>query len=133
MKHSTEIPRVWHPYWLWEETKANMWGSVSPHDEWLKKAIDFTGDHKLYGSWMMKVVKKWKYSCEHNLSNIESNRKAWLGHAAVAMAMGCSENITREAWGYLSEDQQEKANNEAQKAIIYWEKQFKKQLCQKKV
>ena len=119
------IKRIYHPYWLWEETKYNLWGHVASHDEWLRKAIRFTGDYKLYGKWMRKVIKNWKYSCEHNLSNLESNRKAWLGHAAIALAIRCPEYITREAWGYLSEKQQNFANKEAQKAIDLWEKKYK--------
>lgn len=137
MKHwineNEEIPRIWHPYWLWEENKYNMWGHVEIRYSWLQRAVEFTSDHKLYGKWMMKVVKDWKYSCEHNLSNIESNRRAWLGHAAVAYYMKCPEDIVRAAWAYLDEKQQQAANDEADKAIAYWEKKFKKQLCLKNI
>lgn len=116
-----EIKKIWHPYWKWEETKFNMWGYVENRKEWLEKAIAFTGDADLYGRWMMKVVKNWKYSCEHNLSKQDTNRKAWLGHAAVAMAIQCPEDIVRQAWGYLTEEQQIAANQKAQEAIEYWE------------
>ena len=115
------LAEIWHPWWLWEEIPANMWGDVSERKEWLKKAIEFTGDDVLYGSWMMKVVKHWKYSCEHNLTKMDINRKAWVGHAAVAMAMQCPEDIVREAWGYLTKEQQDLANMRAQEAINYWE------------
>jgi hypothetical protein len=112
---------IWHPYWLWEELQNNMWGTVQNRKDWLEKAIAFTGDHILYGSWMIKVADMWEYSCEHNLTKLDTNRKAWIGHAAVAMAIKCPEDIVREAWGYLTKEQQDLANNEAQKAIIYWE------------
>lgn len=121
-----QLIRVYHPYWLWEENNYNMWGYVKDKKEFLAKAIEFTGDHEMYGIWMMKVVKKWKYSCEHNLSNITQNRKAWIGHAACALAFKCPENIVREAWGHLSDEQQELANNEASKAILFWEKKYGK-------
>lgn len=112
---------IWHPFWLWEELSYNMWGDVKNRQDWLQKAIEFTGDHDLYGSWMMKVADAWKYSCEHNLTKRETNRKAWIGHAAVAMAIQCPEDIVRQAWGYLSEQQQTLANLRAQEAINYWE------------
>lgn len=112
---------MFHPYWLWEESKTNMWGSVDNKDEMLKKAVVFTGDHKLYGSWMEKVVDSWKYSCEHNLSKKEQNRQAWLGHAACAMAFDCPEDIVRQAWWMLSEEQRILANMEADKFIKLWE------------
>jgi len=115
------IKRVYHPYWEWEEIDYNMWGTVDNRKAYLKKAIEFTGDHKKYGRFMLKVVEKWKKSCEHNLSNKTQNRKAWIGHAACALALGCPEDITREAWRYLSKEQQDKANREAEKAIEYWE------------
>ena len=104
---------IWHPWWAWEEVAHNMWGSVKDRSNWLQKAIEFTGDHELYGSWMRKVVEAWPKSCEHNLTKLDTNRKAWIGHAAVAMAIQCPEDIVREAWGYLTSEQQELANKQA--------------------
>jgi len=98
-----------------------MWGSVDDKEKHLKEAIEFTGDYKLYGSFMLKVVENFIYSCEHNLSDLSQNRKAWVGHAACALAMGCPEDIVRHAWSYLTEEQQRLANKEADKAIKVWE------------
>lgn len=115
------IDRIYHPYWEWEEIDSNMWGTVSDRKKYLAKAIEFTGDHKLYGRWMINVTNKWVKSCEHNLSNKTQNRKAWIGHAACALAMGCPEDIVREAWKYLTDEQQRLANDQARIAIEYWE------------
>lgn len=112
---------IWHPYWLWEEINYNMWGDVENKKQWLEKAIKFTGDHKLYGSWMFEVADNWKYSCEHHLTKLDTNRKAWIGHAATAFAIKCPEDIVRQAWGFLTEQQQIDANNQALNAIKYWE------------
>jgi hypothetical protein len=114
----------WHPYWKWEEVDANMWGDVTDAKAWLDKAIAFTGDHLLYGSWMMKVADNWKYSCEHNLTKLDTNRKAWIGHAAVAMAIQCPEDIVRHAWGFLTQQQQDLANKQAALAIAHWEQKY---------
>jgi hypothetical protein len=116
-----ENGEIWHPYWTWEETAYNMWGDVKNKFEWLERAIEFTGDHELYGSWMLKVADNWTYSCEHNLTKMDINRKAWIGHAAVAFAIQCPEDIVREAWGYLSKEQQDLANMKAEEAINHWE------------
>jgi len=116
--------RVYHPHWKWEEIKHNMWGRVKDRKSFLKKAIDFTGDHKEYGKFMRLVIRKWKYSCEHNLSGNWQNRQAWIGHAACALALGCPEDITRQAWSHLSEDQQRLANLQADKAIKMWEEKW---------
>lgn len=115
------IDRIYHPYWLWEETDSNMWGSVKDRKKYLKLAIEFTGDTALYGRWMLKVADKWRYSCEHNLTDVKQNRQAWIGHAACAMAHGLPEDIVREAWSYLTQEQQDAANKKADEAILYWE------------
>jgi hypothetical protein len=117
---------VWHPWWLLEEVKHNMWGDVSRKRTWLQIAIAFTGDHELYGEWMKKVAEQWQHSCEHNLTK-PGDKRPWIGHAAVALAIGCPEDIVREAWGHLSEEQQVKANAKASEAIEYW-----RNVCQKK-
>jgi hypothetical protein len=110
---------IWHPWWTWEEMKHNMWGDVTRRKTWLQIAIQFTGDAELYGEWMMKMVEAWPVSCEHNLSK-SGDKRPWVGHAAVAYAIGCPEDIVREAWGHLSEEQQIKANAKATEAIEYW-------------
>lgn len=115
------VERIYHPYWDWEEIGFNMWGNVENKSEMLEWAIVFTGDHIRYGAYMMKVVKEWERSCEHNLSNKTQNRKSWIGHAACAMANGCPEHIVREAWSHLTKVEQTSANEMAQYAINYWE------------
>lgn len=98
-----------------------MWGESQDKEGDLKRVIEFTADHELYGRWMMKVVRDWKNSCDHNLSNITQNRQAWIGQAAVAYALGTPEDIVRLAWRHLTEQQQALANREADKAIAKWE------------
>jgi len=125
------IKRIYHPYDVWEETYSNMWGNVKNKEAYLQVAIEFTGNAKLYGEHMKRVQREWKKSCEHNLSNTTQNRKAWIGHAACALAFGCPENIVREAWAHLSEQQQFDANEVADIAIAQWEKRHLGDLCQK--
>lgn len=110
---------VWLPYWELEEIRHNMWGSVENRRAWLNKAIAFTSDHNLYGGWMMRVVDDWPKSCLHNLTK-PGDKRPWIGHAAVAMAMQCPEDIVREAWSYLTTQQQALANQKAAEAIEYW-------------
>jgi hypothetical protein len=121
-----KFPRVYHPYWEWEEIDSNMWGSVENRKLFLKRAIEFTGDHQKYGRFMMRVVNEWPKSCENALTDYSLNRKAWVGHAACALAMGCPEDITREAWGLLTDEQRLLANKEAERAILCWEINYAK-------
>lgn len=97
-----------------------MWSDVEDRKGMLQKAIDFTGDHALYGSYMMRVIHEWPISCENALTDPLLNKKAWVGHAACAMAIGCPEDITRQAWGLLNDEQRFLANKEADRAIREW-------------
>jgi hypothetical protein len=108
-----------------------MWGSSKDRDSYLKVAIEFTGNHKLYGNHMKNVIREWKHSCEHNLSNTTQNRRAWIGHAACAFAFACPEDIVREAWKHLTEQQQFDANRMADIAILEWERIHLGDICQK--
>jgi hypothetical protein len=83
--------------------------------------VIFTGNHRLYGRYMMRVVSEWPNSCLNALTDGNLNRKAWIGHAACAFALRCPEDITRQAWGLLSNEQRVLANRQAERAIQSWE------------
>jgi hypothetical protein len=112
-----------YPYTEWEDYKNGMWRKLRPTEEdyYLQKAIQFTGDHALYGSWMLKVLDQWPKTCDHNLSDPSQNRRAFIGHAACCLAIQCPEYITRSAWGSLTQEQQRLANEQADIAITKWE------------
>ena len=98
-----------------------MWGKVNDRDAALLAAKEFTGLHCLYGMFMARVVHEWQYSCEHNLSQTAQNRRAWLGHAACALALNCPEDIVRQAWWMLTDKQREDADAQAETFIRIWE------------
>jgi hypothetical protein len=100
-----------------------MWRRTSLVEEveLLPKAIEFTGNAVLYGSYMQRTIREWPISCAHNLSDTAINRQAWVGHAATCIALGCPEHITRRAWWHLTQLQQDEANAQADQAIADWE------------
>lgn len=116
------IIRIYHPYHLWEEVAAGMWADVENAKEHLDRAVAFTGNHELYGLFMMRVAAEWRYSCENALTDAMLNKRAWIGHAATALAIGCPEDITRKAWGMLTDEQRFLANQQADRAIKWWYK-----------
>lgn len=99
-----------------------MWRKVPKQEraDFLQRATEFTGDAVLYGSFMDRVVREWPIACEHNLTDVRQNRLAWIGHAATVLAIHCPEDITRQAWGGLTEDQQISANDMASAALNFW-------------
>jgi hypothetical protein len=121
-----KLKRVYKRYEEWEEVKHNMWGEVKDKEKYLKRAIKLTGNHELYGSYMKRVISEMPISCENALTDYNQNRKAWIGHAAVALALKCPEDIVRKAWGYLTDEQRKLANLQAEKAISDWEKSYRK-------
>ena len=119
-----KFKRVYHPVKTWEEIAAGMWADEDGMEAMLTRAVEFTGNHALYGSFMRRVVRAWPVSCENALTDYSLNQKAWLGHAACAMAIGCPESITRKAWSYLTDEQQFLANREAEGAIREWRNDY---------
>jgi hypothetical protein len=120
------MKQVFHHYETWEEYKAGMWRNPTSNEvsEMVPLAVEFTGNHVLYGEAMMQVIASWPISCEHNLTNLNQNRRAWVGHAASCFKHGFPESVTRLAWGQLSQQQQDIANAEADKAIESWEEAY---------
>lgn len=120
-----KLPRVWHPVEEWEEISFNMWGTVKDRASYLSRAIRFTSDWNLYGDHMDLVIELWPISCENALTDYSINRKAWIGHAACALYMQCPEDITRQAWGHLTDEQRKMANRRAAIAIRSWEDDYR--------
>ncbi len=119
------MKRIYHPYDKWEDWINGMWRKLSNAEEeahYEAKAIEFTGDAKLYGEFMRLVTEKWTMACQHNLTEKSMNRRAWVGHAAVCLAFGCPEYITRRAWWKLTQEQRDAADAQADLAIAKWEK-----------
>jgi hypothetical protein len=122
LKISEKAPspdEIWHPFDQLEEADSAMWGNVNHRTTWLHLAQIFTGNADLYGAWMLKVIEAWPKSCEHNLTK-GGDKRPWVGHAAVALAINCPEDIVRAAWGSLSQEQQDAANKKAEEAIEIW-------------
>lgn len=115
-----KFKRVYHPYFAWEEIPANMWGEATDPRAAFDLALAFTADHKLYGSYMLRVTQEWPISCENALTDPQLNKRAWIGHAACALAHNIPEDIVRKAWGYLTDEQRFLANKEADRAIRRW-------------
>lgn len=126
MKKSRKLrfKRVWHPVGKWEEMRFGMWGPAKDWQKQFAQAIEFTGDHKRYGHFMRRVIREWPISCENALTDYALNRRAWVGHAACALALGIPEHIVRRAWGELTDEQRLLANAEAERAIAEWEDSY---------
>jgi hypothetical protein len=117
------MDRIYHSYEVWEDYLNGMWRNETKQyeEENINSVIEFTGDHIAYGAAMLRVINEWLFSCEHNLSNISINRKAWIGHAACCIQNGWPEYLVRKAWWHLSDKQRDLADKQALYAIKTWE------------
>ena len=122
------MKQIFHHYSKWEDYKNGMWRKVTKEDEenMLKIAIDFTGNYKKYGAAMFRVIKEWPFTCEHNFTDNGINHQAFVGHCAVCLELGIPEYITRMAWHFLTQEQQDLANLEADKAKEEWINNYKR-------
>ena len=118
------LKRVYHPWTEWEEVSHNMWGAVQDRTAAIQAAIAFTGDHALYGNYMRRVVEEWTVSAENALTDSALNKRAWVGHAACALALRVPEDVVRFAWGSLTDEQRFLANKEADGAIQLWRNNY---------
>lgn len=124
--------RIYHPYNLWEDYKAGFYDNVSGDlkKEMINKVIEFFSNPNLTRSLMMEVVKNWKYSCEHNLTNESMNKIAYIGQAACCIYAGIPSTITMEAWSKVPKEHQLQADKIALDVLNYWKNQNKNtQLC----
>ena len=122
LKISEKAPasdEIWYPFDQLEEADSAMWKNVNHRTTWLQLAVTFTGNAELYGEWMLRVVEQWPRSCQHNLTK-GGDKRPWIGHAAVALAINCPEDIVRAAWAGLTKEQQDAANKKAEEAIEIW-------------
>lgn len=110
---------MYFDYKDWEDFKAGMFSK--------EVRVDFIDKSTLLMSnikpAMLRVINEWPIACKHNLSNVGSNRKSWLGQAACCINHGASEFETRMCWRTLSKEIQAIANDAANEVIAIWEQQ----------
>lgn len=120
------IERIYHPYWLWEDQKMYTPFSTKKDEGRIQKVIDLLTDLDEFERVAREMVHAYKYACEHNLTNTGLNRIAYIGQASCFFKDDIREDETRFAWGYLTEEQREKANAVAQKILEEWESEYLK-------
>lgn len=124
MRADIKIPQVYHRVQEWEEVTHNMWGKVTDRNAYIQRAIQFTGNHIEYGRYMRRVCEEWPISTENAFTDPYLNHRAWVGHAACALAFNCPEDIVRQAWRFLTDEQKLLANKEASRAIADWRRAY---------
>lgn len=120
--NTSDPARIFHTHDKWECHKAGFYNSSHPtmtKEECEDAYAKFLKDDRRFMKGLRRVIKEWKNSCEHYLTNNSMNRIAWLGQAAVCIEMGISSDF-RAGYHLLSEKEQERANGIALKYLNKW-------------
>lgn len=126
------MQRIYHRYELWEDHKNGFYDNISgvQKDEMINLSVSLLSDAKKFRYVAEQVITEWVYSCEHNLTNEQLNRIAYIGQASCCLAYKVPSTITMEAWSHLTKQQQDEANKVADEILNLWINK-NKQLCLK--
>lgn len=115
-----KIKRVYHHHSKMEEYKSNMWRVVEDKEYAVSESARLMIASAEFETACYRVIREWPFSTEAALSAKVINHQAWIGAAACALIHGAPEDLTRQAWRKLTEDQQALANAAADRAISAW-------------
>lgn len=109
------------PYTEWEDFLSGMYRDAVSEDrqKLTQAAAALLCDQHLLVAAMRSVTTEWRVAAEANLHEPPNNR-AWLGQAACCYAANVPEELTRAAWGLLTDDQRHTANRIADRVIDEW-------------
>lgn len=117
------MTRIYHHYERLEEFHAGMWKRLTGDDRkrFVLSAADLMRCPDEFKAAMASALTEWPNSCEHNLTSLDSNRIAWLGHAGCCIATGSPEECTRVGWHTLNKQEQDAANEAAAEVLALFD------------
>lgn len=121
------MKQVFYHYTKWEDFQNGMYDEIKEgRDDRVKEAIKLLSNEKKLYKYMKKVTAEWEYATAQNLTNSNINYQAFLGQTACNLYANIKEDETREAWGYLTNEQRYKANKVADKVYYEWIREYTK-------
>lgn len=116
------MKRIYHTWDKWECYPARFYENHPPNGmteeecEHAYAKILSSGEFELA---LERVLREWKNSCEHYLSNESMNRIAWLGQASMCITTGVPARF-RGGFNLMTDEQKRKANETALKYLNRW-------------
>lgn len=114
--------RIYHPYTEWEDWQNGLWRQCVAVTDEMDRAAFILVSPAIFENAAREMLAAWPKAAEHNLTNIEQNRRAWLGQATCCHRANAPESATRFAWWMLSQEAREAANAVADRVIAAWER-----------
>ena len=121
-----KMKQFYAKYTDWEDYKAGMYNHLENDETLIESAIKLLCDPFRFFDVCKIVIKQWPISTRVNLTNLNCNRRAWIGQSACFYECSVPELLTREAWGRLSINQRHDANCIADKIINHFEVTYEK-------
>ena len=124
--------RIFHPYDKWECFRYNFHGGMSDYqkDDTLGLYAGLLKDLSKFEAALQVIIRDWPNSCEHNLTNENMNRIAWLGQASCALIYQVPSSVSMGGYNLLTSEEQKAADAMADKYLNLWLEQYE---CSKKV
>lgn len=122
-----EIEQIFHHHSKWEEIPGGMWEAlpIEHRNGAIGRARQLMIDIDRFVFAMRRATLEWPISCEVSLTNPNINQLAFIGHAGSCIAENVPEDLTRAAWNTLTKQQQDLANDAADRVVREWkEKRF---------
>lgn len=115
--------QIFEPYWKWEDFQNGMYDPPPAADipALCERSAALLTDLDAFAAACRDVFDRWPVATAVNLTNMGTNRRAWLGQAACSLVHNVPELATRAAWKDLSDDQRCRANQVADEAIREYE------------
>lgn len=117
------MKRIFHPWDKWEDFRHNFYGGLDgakKKSESLELYAGLLRDLDRFEAALKTITTEWKYACEHNLTNENLNRIAYLGQAACALVYRVPHNVSCSGYNLLTDDEQKAADAMAQKYLDLW-------------
>jgi len=131
VQNMEQIVQRYHPWHLWEDHRHGFYNNISGKKK--KQTAEmvvalFENTPRLEQA-MRQVAESWTYAMEHNLSNPNLNKIAYIGQCAACFEVAAPATVTMETWSTLDADVRKAADAAALTVLKDWEKTTKNQLC----
>ena len=110
-----------NPWIKWEDWRNGLYHRDFLADH-VSDSLRLLTDPDRFADTATEMFTEWPAATLHNLINMISGRNAWIGQASCLYAHGAPKAATCEAWGQMTQQQQNDANGVAVHVRSVWER-----------
>lgn len=109
------------PWQLWEDWIAGMYVTTATAEH-EAASLELLTDPDQFREVAREMVRCWPVSAHHNLVNMWTGRRAWIGQASCLYSVNSPGVGTRAAWGRMTLEEQRAANVTADDVLEEWKR-----------